>query len=119
MSVNYDDFMNRAIWMPVINSGKSSVSDQQDKIVDQAYKDAFALLSNAVERSDKLSFERVYWAVSYFIMPIEKAKPSMKHPEMYEKMLDSREQFKAKIEDAKRNNQKFGSYWRSCEKYVR
>ena len=116
--VEYNDFMNRMMFMPLICSGQSSVSDRQDQVIIKAYEDAFALLAHYAEHSNKLAFERVFWAVKHF-MPKESVQQSLKHPEMYAKIENAQKQFAFKVKESKQNNAKLWAYWRSCEQNVK
>ena len=112
--VKYDDFMNRAMFMPLINAGKSTVSDQQDVFVINLYKDALDLLVKSSWTRDPVTFGRVCWALT-MVKPLEKAKTTMKHPEMYEKMMGAYADFKSKLSEHRKISKRFNEY---CKKYA-
>ena len=80
-------FNQRRLFLRLINSGQSNLSNKQDVLVQETFDIAHKLLKYAyyVRRVD--FFERVY-SLTKELVPGEQIKSVMKHPEMYEKMLD-------------------------------
>ena len=118
MRVNITNFMNVAHFMRLINAGQSNLSDHQDKIAKDAYKDAFDLLEKCSVNRDATGFERVCWAVN-MLKPSKSTKEVIKHPEMYEKMISAQSEFKSKIAEKCKISNPFNLYWQQYGPNVR
>ena len=92
----FESFVNQMLMLRLINSGKSSLSDQQDKLVKNAFDIAYEILVAAKDRQDAYMFNRVS-KMAYEIVPSDEVKTVMKHPEMYETMRKAKGLFYAKV----------------------
>lgn len=118
MKVNITNFMNTALFMPLINAGHSTLSGEQDKIVINLYNDAFKLLSQCSTAGDSAGFSRICWALNKINIS-ENVKKVMKYPEMYEKMMFAHDEFRSKIAIECQTSNPFNYYWQQYGQNVR
>ncbi len=93
----FSNFKQQMLFLRLVNSGQSNLSDKQDVLVKQAFDLAFVLLTYSFNKQNIHLFNRVYNSAKELV-PGEYIKSVMKHPEMYEKMKQAKEQFFAQAD---------------------
>lgn len=94
----FASFVNQMMMLRLINSGQSNMSDRQSELHAKALGLAYEILSIAKERSNSGLFNRVS-RMTIELMPSPFMKKVMKHPEMYEEMLNAQAKFNVKVYD--------------------
>lgn len=88
----YANIMNRILMFRWVNAGQSSVSNIQDKLVQETFDMAYNLLEYYHSKDKKEDFRLLYRNIME-IVPGPEMKPFMKHPEMYDSMVASKQDF--------------------------
>lgn len=89
-------FSQKRLFLRLINSGKSNLSDKQDVLVEDAFALANKLLNYAHQTKNVDMFNRISDATKELV-PGKRMKSVMKHPEMYAKMLQVKHLFNSNM----------------------
>ena len=101
LNEKYIEVMNRILFLRLINSGKSSISKQQDTIVAETFDMAYEILlnfHNSKSNTKRADCRKLYKNVLE-IVPGPEIKSVMAYPEKYEKMVASKKEFMKKTAD--------------------
>ena len=111
----FASFVNQKMMLRLINSGQSSMSNKQDKLVKQVFDTAYEILVIA-KRYNKIDlFNRVV-RMTFDITPSAEILKVMKYPEMYSKMIRSHAVFNVKLYDLLHDD---GSFPFMCKQLTR
>ena len=102
----FASFVNQKMMLRLINSGKSNLSNKQDKLAEQVFDTAYQILVIAKKYEKVDLFNRVV-RMTLDITPSAEITKVMKHPEMYSKMIRSHAVFNVKLYDLLDGNGSF------------
>ena len=94
----FASFVNQKMMLRLINSGKSNLSNKQDKLAEQVFNTAYQILVIAKKYEKVDLFNRVV-RMTFNITPSSEILNVMKYPEMYSKMIRSHAVFNVKLYD--------------------